>query len=77
MTRAEALIALLAQPDESGLKRHGYRRTQAGRGDPELIKRALGVAHVTWLRQEHTGGDISCVVSHPRRTIWMVRKVRP
>lgn len=78
MTPAEALVALLAAPIHPsliGLEAIGYKyklpRHPNGRccaecsrtnSDPELIKRDLGTAYVTWRRQAH-GVDISCVVS--------------
>ena len=65
MTRQEALIKLLAMPDPPELIGRGRHFVSARdpRRDPWKIKRALGVAYCEWQRQEHTNGDISCVVS--------------
>lgn len=75
MTRFEALIVLLAQPDPPYMRR-GYRYTYARcpLRDPEVIKRNLATAYVTWRRQEHVDGDISSVVS-VRRQLRVVRRL--
>jgi hypothetical protein len=62
MTRPEALAKLAALPDLPGMGRH-YTVARDPKRDPWVIKRALGIAHNEWLRQEWTDGDISCVVS--------------
>ena len=74
MTRAEALAALLAIPDEPCMPprvRH-YTYARDPRRDPWVIKRELGIAYAERCRQEWTNGDISCVVSV--RRLRMVRR---
>jgi len=73
VTRAEAIIALLALPDEPYLRR-GYHYTcpRDQRRDPEVTKRDLGTAYVTWRRQDHA--DASCVMSLRWRGLYAVRK---
>lgn len=65
MTRPEAFAVLLSRPDPPDLPPRGYRYTLGRKPlrDPEAIKRDLGTAYVTWRRQEHTDGDVSCVVA--------------
>ena len=70
MTRAEALAALLAIPDESCMPprvRH-YTYARDPKRDPWVIKRELGIAYAERRRQDWTNGDISCVVSVRRQT---------
>ena len=70
VTRIEALMAILALPDEPCMSRD-YRYTCARdpRRDPDVIKRDLGVAYVQHRRQQHAHGDVSCVVSVRRQPI--------
>ena len=71
MTRPEALILLLQQPDEPCLRR-GYRITQPAScwRDADRIKFELGLAYVAWRRQEHE--DASGVVSVSSRPRFVV-----
>jgi hypothetical protein len=60
MTREEALIELLALPDEPclcGLRVH--RLTQPGHPETDVIKLRLALAYVTH-RWQDFGQDISC-----------------
>ena len=77
MTRAEALVALLALPVPPDLVGRAVDGVQRGIGyhytlgrtplrDPEIIKRDLGTAYVTW-RRMNWGPDISCVISVRRQ----------
>lgn len=64
MTRLEALIALLAIPDEPCMvRRRRYTYAHDPRRDPWQIKRNLGIAYCEHQRQAWTNGDISAVVS--------------
>lgn len=71
MTRAEALIALLAlaPPAALPIERMGCKPRQPGLRDPDFIKRDLGTAYVAHRRNAH-GQDISCVVSSAKRVVY-------
>ena len=83
MTPTEAFSALLARPDEPGIRR-GRRWTCArhplgpcgplcqrtASSDPDVLKRDLATAYVAYrVQEEQAGGDISCVVSVRRRAL--------
>ena len=75
-TRIEALILLLALPDEPCMpprSRH-YICARDPQRDPWVRKRELGIAYAEHMRQEWTNGDISCVVSVRRQP--MLKMVR-
>lgn len=71
VTRAEAIILLLAQPDEPCLRR-GYIYTQNRLGDADVLKRRLALAYVEHRMQAHA--DISCVVRSARNRYRLVRR---
>lgn len=89
MTRADALVALLAIAPAADLVGIGYRYTlprhppglcglacqRTVSSDPDMIRRDLGTAYVTWRRQDW-GQDISCVVSKRTVKLRMVRRER-
>ena len=75
MTRAEALTLLLtlAPPAALPVERIGHHYTYPEhKGDPEFIKRDLGMAYVQHRRQAYAGGD--SVVSVQRRPMVIVRR---
>jgi hypothetical protein len=64
--RAEALLELLAMPDEPCLRRaHHLILSRDPKQPVDLIKRNLGMAYIEHRRQAHA--DISYVVSFARR----------
>ena len=73
--RSQALMELLLLPLPADLQDIGHHETyprhpegrcgplcQRTNSHPDIIKRDLGTAYVTWRRQDH-GPDISCVIN--------------